>query len=74
MKATLGGMIGPRVAPPVILPVDRRSSYLYFLISGRETAPMVAVYPGLAIFITVLGVNLFGDGIRDILDPRLAEK
>lgn len=39
-----------------------------------ETAPMVAVYPGLAIFITVLGVNLFGDGLRDILDPRLAEK
>jgi ABC-type dipeptide/oligopeptide/nickel transport system permease subunit len=39
-----------------------------------ETAPMVAVYPGLAISITVLGVNLLGDGLRDILDPRLAEK
>lgn len=39
-----------------------------------ETAPMVAVYPGLAIFITVLGVNLLGDGLRDVLDPRLAEK
>jgi peptide/nickel transport system permease protein len=39
-----------------------------------ETAPMVAVYPGLAIFITVLAVNLLGDGLRDILDPRLAEK
>ncbi|MBW2060289.1 MAG: ABC transporter permease [Deltaproteobacteria bacterium] len=39
-----------------------------------ETAPMVAVYPGLAIFVTVLGVNLLGDGLRDVLDPRLSEK
>lgn len=39
-----------------------------------ETAPMVAVWPGLAIFITVLAVNLLGDGLRDILDPRLTEK
>jgi peptide/nickel transport system permease protein len=39
-----------------------------------ERAPLVAVYPGLAIFITVLGVNLLGDGLRDILDPRLADK
>ena len=33
--------------------------------------PWTAVFPGLAIFIVVLGVNLFGDGLRDILDPRL---
>jgi peptide/nickel transport system permease protein len=39
-----------------------------------ETAPMVAVYPGLAIFFTVLGANLLGDGLRDVLDPRLSEK
>jgi len=39
-----------------------------------ETAPLVAVFPGLAISLTVLGVNLFGDGLRDVLDPRLAEK
>jgi peptide/nickel transport system permease protein len=39
-----------------------------------ETAPLVAVWPGLAIFITVLAVNLMGDGLRDIFDPRLAEK
>jgi len=39
-----------------------------------ETAPMVAVYPGLAISITVLGINLLGDGLRDILDPRLTDK
>lgn len=39
-----------------------------------ETAPWVAVFPGLAIFVTVLGVNLLGDGLRDVLDPRLADK
>lgn len=39
-----------------------------------ETAPWVAIFPGMAIFITVLGVNLMGDGLRDVLDPRLAEK
>jgi peptide/nickel transport system permease protein len=39
-----------------------------------ETAPMVAVYPGMAIFLTVLGANLLGDGLRDVLDPRLSEK
>ena len=39
-----------------------------------EIAPMVAVWPGLAISITVLSVNLLGDGLRDILDPRLTEK
>lgn len=31
-------------------------------------------FPGLAIMITVLGFNLFGDGLRDILDPRLQER
>ena len=33
--------------------------------------PWYATFPGLAIFITVLAFNLLGDGIRDILDPRL---
>ena len=39
-----------------------------------ETAPMIAVFPGLAICYTVLAFNLFGDGLRDILDPRIAER
>jgi peptide/nickel transport system permease protein len=34
-------------------------------------APHVALVPGLAIVITVLGVNLMGDGLRDVFDPRL---
>ncbi|MDQ6772989.1 MAG: ABC transporter permease [Candidatus Dormibacteraeota bacterium] len=34
-------------------------------------APLLAVWPGLAIALTVLGFNLLGDGLRDVLDPRL---
>jgi peptide/nickel transport system permease protein len=33
--------------------------------------PWLALCPGFAIFVTVLGLNLFGDGLRDALDPRL---
>lgn len=42
--------------------------------SGRrfmELAPWMAVFPGLAITLAVLGFNLFGDALRDVLDPRL---
>ena len=34
-------------------------------------APQLAIYPGMAIALTVIGLNLFGDGLRDVLDPRL---
>jgi peptide/nickel transport system permease protein len=34
------------------------------------TAPWMAIWPGLAIFLTVLSFNLVGDGLRDALDPR----
>jgi peptide/nickel transport system permease protein len=34
-------------------------------------APQLAIFPGAAIALSVLGLNLFGDGLRDILDPRL---
>ena len=41
-------------------------------LGGRTpTAWWLATFPGLAILITVLGINLFGDGLRDTLDPRL---
>ena len=33
-------------------------------------APHIALFPGLAIVITVLGFNLLGDGLRDVLDPK----
>jgi len=37
-------------------------------------SPSLAVYPGLAIAISVLGLNLLGDGLRDLLDPRLSRE
>ena len=36
--------------------------------------PMLAVYPGVAIGVSVLGLNLLGDGLRDLIDPRLARR
>jgi peptide/nickel transport system permease protein len=38
------------------------------------SAPMLAVYPGVAIALSVLGLNLMGDGLRDLMDPKLARK
>jgi len=37
-------------------------------------APLLAVWPGLAIMLSVLGLNLLGDGLRDVLDPRLQKR
>jgi peptide/nickel transport system permease protein len=42
--------------------------------SGRDfirAAPWMSVTPGLAIALTVIGFNLLGDGLRDLLDPKL---
>ena len=39
-------------------------NYMYF-------APWIAVWPGLALSIVIYGINMFGDAVRDILDPRL---
>jgi peptide/nickel transport system permease protein len=44
------------------------------LTDARElivNAPWAAIFPGVAIFLTVLGLNLFGDGLRDWLDPHM---
>ena len=41
----------------------------YFL-----TAPQLMLFPGLAISLAVLGLNLLGDGLRDLLDPRLSHR
>lgn len=46
------------------------------LSGGRDylnIAPHVTIFPGLAIFITVLAFNLLGDGLRDALDPKIKE-
>jgi len=39
-----------------------------------ELAPHVAIFPGLAISLTILGFNLLGDGLRDVLDPHQYDK
>ena len=47
------------------------------LAEGRDYLTMagwIAVFPGLAIMVTVLGINFLGDGLRDLLDPRLRQQ
>ena len=39
-----------------------------------ELNPAVAIFPGLAIFLTVLAFNFLGDALRTALDPRLARR
>jgi ABC-type dipeptide/oligopeptide/nickel transport system permease subunit len=59
--------LGLGVQPPTI-------SWGSMLAEGQSyltTAPWVAVFPGVALVLAVLGVNLLGDGLRDVLDPRL---
>ncbi len=38
------------------------------------TAPWIAIFPGLAIMLAVFGANVFGDALRDVLDPRLRDR
>ena len=60
------GFLGLGVQPPT-------PEWGSMLGSGRAylfRAPHVATFPGIAIFLAVLGFNLFGDGLRDALDPR----
>jgi len=50
------------------------ASWGNMLLDGKEVlevAPWLSVYPGLAILFTVLGYNLLGESLRDLLDPRL---
>ncbi|MDB5363343.1 MAG: peptide transporter permease [Rhodospirillales bacterium] len=57
------------VGPPPPTP-----SWGNIIADGRSyipSAPWISLFPGLVIAITVLGVNLMGDGLRDVLDPRL---
>jgi ABC-type dipeptide/oligopeptide/nickel transport system permease subunit len=62
------GFLGLGVQPPA-------PEWGTMLGAGREymdTAPHLVLYPGLAISLLILGFNLFGDGLRDRLDPRSA--
>ena len=58
--------LGLGVQPPT-------ASWGSMLNQGRQfllIAPHLTAFPGLAIMVVVLGVNIFGDGLRDLLDPR----
>ena len=61
------GFLGVGVQPP-------QPEWGTMLGAGRNyifNAPHVATFPGIAIFLVVLGFNLLGDGLRDALDPRV---
>lgn len=62
--------LGLGVQPPT-------PSWGNILTAGKDNitfAWWLSVFPGLAIFITVLGYNLLGEGLRDILDPKIAKE
>jgi peptide/nickel transport system permease protein len=49
-------------------------SWGVILAEGRlyiQQAPWLVIYPGVAIMLTIFGLNLFGDGLRDLLDPKV---
>jgi peptide/nickel transport system permease protein len=65
MEAALS-FLGLGVQPPT----PSWGGMLSFAREKLFTAPWISIFPGLAIFVTVLGLNLLGDGLRDILDPH----
>jgi len=67
LSAAALGFLGLGAQPPT-------PEWGAMLSKGRlylRVAPHLTVFPGLAIFLTVLGFNMFGDGLRDALDPRM---
>lgn len=54
-------------------PLASWGSMLNFGMQFLRDAPFLSLFPGAAIFVTVLGFNLLGDGLRDALDPRLRQ-
>ena len=67
LEAAALGFLGLGAQPPT-------AEWGTMLASSRgfiETAPWLVTLPGLAILVTVIAINLLGDGLRDALDPRL---
>jgi ABC-type dipeptide/oligopeptide/nickel transport system permease subunit len=70
LSAAYLGFLGLGAQPPI-------PEWGAMLSDGRtylRTAPHVAIYPGLAVMLVVLGFNLFGDGLHDALDPRATRR
>lgn len=70
LSAAALGFLGLGAQPPT-------PEWGAMLSKGRlylRVSPYLTAFPGLAIFVTVLGFNLFGDGLRDALDPRMAAR
>lgn len=61
------GFLGLGVQPPT----PSLGSMLSEARTYMEVAPWTVIYPGLALGVLILGVNLFGDAVRDLLDPRM---
>jgi ABC-type dipeptide/oligopeptide/nickel transport system permease subunit len=65
------GFLGLSVAPPTATWGNMLNAGAS---SSMEQAPWLALAPGVAIGVTVFSVNILGDGLRDVLDPRLRGK
>jgi peptide/nickel transport system permease protein len=61
------GFLGLGIQPPT----PSLGSILSEARTYMEVAPWNVVYPGLALGLLIMGVNLFGDAVRDVLDPRM---
>jgi dipeptide transport system permease protein len=67
LDAAALGFLGLGAQPPTAEWGTMLSDAVKFL----RAAPWIVVFPGIAIFITVVAFNLMGDGLRDALDPKL---
>lgn len=66
LAETALSFLGLGVQPPT----PSWGSMLRLGVGYLESAPWVSLWPGFAIFLAVLGINLVGDALRDVLDPR----
>jgi len=67
LEAAALGFLGLGAQPPI-------AEWGAMLADSREfirSNPWIVTLPGLAILVTVISINLFGDGLRDALDPKL---
>ena len=60
---------------PIVGEVPKNASVTYQYFVGTVRAdPYLALFSSAALGLTILGFNLLGDGLRDLLDPRVAER